>query len=660
MAQPTSRASSGRPRLMNRQPHLLGSVVFDGYDFGLQLQFLEGANKLLLERGGFYIRNSDHPLHRFWRVPKDKLLSGLDVLFQRLMELVDGRLQDTWQSFYQQIETAQTAPNRQVFTHGMRLRLAPLAQGGVLLSGDYHPGAVAVARRMRGVFLGQSKSWRIEASAELVRSNLILELGLAEDQFEILDTVQELLTDGSIVPADTVARISLGGPPLERSAPSVQEDVSTDVYLAVIPTIERTEFTAEQIALALNGHSLLDHQPAGIQHLLQRTSALLADDMGLGKTRQAIIAAAITAVDRPVLVITLSTLIINWKREIQMVYPQARIGMQVFDPSSQWIITNYERLGDYVLRAGHFEVMIIDEAHRLKEPTAAWTRHGFDIAAKVPNRYLLTGTPVLNRESELHTLLRLSGHPVGQLPLKAFCEQFAGSQDFRKNLRDAIGDWMLRRRKDVLPGLKGKQRQTLSVELSEEERREYDRIRCDDRPPLARLGSLRQLLEQVKVRVVMELLSELDVEDKVILFCEFKGTVTTLHKLCEEAGYGCATVVGSDTVTKRQKAIDKFQSDPLTRVFAATTSAAGTGNNLTAANYVMFLGLPWTPGMQDQAEDRAYRNGQLRMVVVKIPLIENSIDQMLWQMLLDKRQLAQDLIEPDVAAMNRANLAACL
>lgn len=475
-------------------------------------------------------------MHRFWRLPKDKLLSGLDVLFHRLIELADGRLQDSWQSFYQMIETAQSAPNRQVFTHGMRLRLAPLVQSGVLLSGDYHPGAVAVARRMRGVFLSQSKSWRIEASAELVRSNLILELGIAEEQFEILDTVQELLTEGSIVPADTVTRISLGGPPQERNAPSVQEDVSTDVYLAAIPTIERTELTAEQIALALNGHSLLDHQPAGVQHLLQRTSALLADDMGLGKTRQAIIAAAIRAVDRPVLVITLSTLIINWKREIQMVYPQARIGMQVFDPSSQWIITNYERLGDYVLRAGHFEVMIIDEAHRLKEPTAAWTRHGFDIAAKVPNRYLLTGTPVLNRESELHTLLRLSGHPVGQLPLKAFCEQFAGSQDFRKNLRDAIGDWMLRRRKDVLPGLKGKQRQTLPVELSAEQRHEYDRIRCEDRPGLARLGALRQLLEQAKVRVVMELLSELDVEDKVILFCEFKGTVTTLHKLCEEAG----------------------------------------------------------------------------------------------------------------------------
>lgn len=54
--------------------------------------------------------------------------------------------------------------------------------------------------------------------------------------------------------------------------------------------------------------------------------------------------------------------------------------------------------------------MVIDEAQRMKEPTAQCTRHGFDIAAQVPNRYLLTGTPVLNRETELHTLLRLPPH----------------------------------------------------------------------------------------------------------------------------------------------------------------------------------------------------------------------------------------------------------
>ncbi|KAI3478867.1 hypothetical protein L1887_59151 [Cichorium endivia] len=476
--------------LRNRTPRS-GSRVDRAYQWfwakikSGELEYVEGANRLFLERDGFYIRRAEHPQHRYWRMPKGKLLDDLDLLFHRLMELTEGRFNESWQTFSAKLAAAQQSPDRQAFTWGLTFRIAPLAQGGILLSGDYHPGAVAVSRH----------------------------------------------------------------------------------------------------------------------------------DMGLGKTRQAIIAAAIRAGDSPILVITLSTLIINWQREIQMVYPEARIGQQVFDPSLQWTIINYERLGDYVLQAGHFEVMIIDEAHRLKEPTAAWTRHGFDIAAK-----------------------------------------FAGSPEFRKNLREAIGDWMLRRRKDVLTELKGKQRQTLPVELSVEERREYDRIRLEDRPSLARLGSLRQLLEQVKVRVVMELLCELDVEDKVILFCEFKDTVSTLRAQCEQAGYSCVTVVGSDSVGKRQKAIDRFQSDTDTRVFAATTSAAGTGNNLTAANYVMFLGLPWTPGLLDQAEDRAYRNGQLRMVVVKIPLVENTIDQMLWQMLLDKRQLASDLIEPDAAAKTRSEL----
>lgn len=648
-----------RPRLMNRATALLTKAVFDGYDFGLQLPYIEGANRLLLDHGGFYIRRSDHPLHRYWRLPKGKLLNELDLVYRKLMELSDNRFDETWQSFSQKIEVAQTAPFRQAFTWGISFRLAPLAQGGCLLSGDFHSAMVAVAKRMHGVFLGHSRAWRIDATPELVRSNLMLEMELSEEQIEVLDIVQELLSDGSVVPAETLTRISLGGPAQERTRPAAV-DTSTDVYLAAVPSIQRTELTSEEITQALASYSLLSHQPPGIEHLLKRTSALLADDMGLGKTRQAVIAAAIRANGKPILVITLSTLIINWQREIEMVYPDARVARQTFNAEAQWIIVNYERLGDYVLQSSHFEVMIIDEAHRLKEPTAAWTRHGFDIAAKIPNRYLLTGTPVLNRESELHTLLRLSGHPVGQLPLKAFCEQFAGSQEFRQDLRVEISDWMLRRRKDVLPNLKGKQRQTLPVELSTDERQEYERIRNEDRPGLARLGSLRQLLERVKVRVVMELLAELDVEDKVILFCEFKDTVALLRTQCEEMGYGCVTLVGSDSVGKRQKAIDGFQTDPDTRIFIGTTSAAGTGNNLTAANYVMFLGLPWTPGLQDQAEDRAYRNGQLRVVVVKIPLVENSIDQALWQMLLEKRQVAQDLIEPDAAANIRSELAAAL
>lgn len=651
-----------RPRLLNSQPVLLEAAVFDGYDMGLLMPYIEGANKVMLARSGFFIRRGDHPLSRYWRVPKAKLIDELDLVYHQLIELAGGKITESWQAFRQKIESALCAPHRDAFTWGLLLRIAPMTDGGVLLSGDYHPGVVAVARRMRGMFLGRSSSWRINATAEILRSNLILELGLAEEQFEILDVVQELLGDGSVVPAEDIPRISLGGAPQESSAITSGEETSNDIYLAAVSPIERTEFSDAVIAQALEGYSLLEHQPAGIAHLLQRTSALLADDMGLGKTRQSIIAAHICAAGRPILVVTLSSLLINWQREVQAVYPDAKIALQKHDPQAQWMLINYERLGDYVTLAEHYHVLVVDEAHQLKEPTAERTRHGFDIAAKVPNRYLLTGTPVLNRETELHTLLRLSGHPVGQLPLGDFCERFAGNPEFRQNLRAELGDWMLRRRKDVLPGLKGKQRQLLPVAMDPEERRKYDTIRLEDKPIFARLGALRHYLEQVKIRIAMDLLGELDAEDKVILFCEFKPTVERLKELCDEAGVGNVTLVGSDSLTKRQKAIDKFQVDPDCRVFICTTRAAGTGNNLTAANNVFFLGLPWTPGQQDQAEDRAYRNGQLRTVIVKIPLVENSIDQQLWQMLLAKRQVSLELIEPEEQqdALAKAMLAATI
>ncbi len=109
------------------------------------------------------------------------------------------------------------------------------------------------------------------------------------------------------------------------------------------------------------------------------------------------------------------------------------------------------------------------------------------------------------------------------------------------------------------------------------------------------------------------------------------------------------TMVGTDSNTKRQKAQDAFQQNPDVRVFIGTTRAAGVGINLTAANYVIFASLPWTPALKEQAEDRAYRNGQTRLVIVKIPLMENTIDIDLWELLKHKHQIATDILDPEAA-----------
>ncbi|MCB1053854.1 MAG: SWF/SNF helicase family protein, partial [Acidobacteria bacterium] len=85
-------------------------------------------------------------------------------------------------------------------------------------------------------------------------------------------------------------------------------------------------------------------------------------------------------------------------------------------------------------------------------------------------------------------------------------------------------------------------------------------------------------------------------------------------------------------------------------------SAAGVGITLTAANYVTFASLPWTPALQRQAEDRAYRNGQRRDVIVLLPIIAETIDEQILALLESKTELEQDVVESAVRARLSAGM----
>jgi len=276
--------------MKHKRPPLLKLAVFDGYDYGLLLTFIEGSNRLLLDRQGYFIRRTEHPQHRAWRMPKARIHEDPAALCRQRIELAPIKLNETLSSFLDKQDQARSDCTGDAFTWGMRLRLAPLAAGGVLASGDYHPGVVAVYKRMQGRYLSQIRAWQLPGTAELTKLNLVEELGLADERFEILATLQELHSDGSVTPVRTSDGISIGGDFLEPAPERSEDEDCKNIFLASIAGIERTAWTDEAITEALHGYSLYDYQPAGVRHLLLRNSALLADDMGLGKTRQAIVA----------------------------------------------------------------------------------------------------------------------------------------------------------------------------------------------------------------------------------------------------------------------------------------------------------------------------------------------------------------------------------
>ncbi len=638
---------------------LLRTVVYDGYDFALLLNYFDGINVVLKAYQGKYVGQKESPYFRSWKIRKQIIEQQGDDLLLALLDASYTEFDETYDTFFAKIEAAQTSPTTSAFTADLKESIYPLESGGIALIGSYHPGVVTLVKSMQARYLPSMKAWKLAATAPIIlKNNLITALALRDDQVEILDGLYSIVEDAMFkAEHEDAAHINTANNAIpEEGLPPDDEEGDNEVYLAVTKPLCPTNFTRAQVDLLLKEYEVYDYQITGVWHLVSNTSALLADDMGLGKTRQSVVAADVLHRLQPdtsgkLLIVCPASLIINWTREILMIDPSATIATQKWDESAKWIVTNYERLADLVPRANRFLTMIIDEAHFLKESTLVRTRLAFDIAAKVPHRFLLTGTPILNRESEIHTLLRLSGHPVGNIPLRKFEEQFAGDVNFRRQLNKRISEWMLRRTKDtVLKTLKGKQRQLQYIDAAPQQRARYDAIANDPSLlALPKITKLRQILESIKIDSVLEMIADMQPTDKTLIFCEYKETVSVLKKRLADMGIQAVTVIGSDSNTKRQKAVDAFQSNPDVRVFIGTTKAAGVGINLTAANYVIFASLPWTPALKDQAEDRAYRNGQTRLVIVKIPLLENTIDADLWEMLKHKHEIASDILDPEEA-----------
>ena len=119
-------------------------------------------------------------------------------------------------------------------------------------------------------------------------------------------------------------------------------------------------------------------QKAGVQFIENTNgNTLLADVMGLGKTVQSIAWSLLHTERRPILVICPATLKLNWKREFEKwtdiksyVINSQDLKYQL--PIYEAYIINYDIVGkmEEMLKKMKFQVMILDEAHYLKNTKA--------------------------------------------------------------------------------------------------------------------------------------------------------------------------------------------------------------------------------------------------------------------------------------------------
>jgi SNF2 family DNA or RNA helicase len=168
--------------------------------------------------------------------------------------------------------------------------------------------------------------------------------------------------------------------------------------------------------------TLKPYQPEAVDKMVERGKVLVAYEMGLGKTCMTI--AAIEkmreeGLKKPVLVIALASLKYQWASEIKKFSDSTSL---VIDGSKttrttqyesaekhQYVITNYESIvNDWdVLKHIDFGVVVCDEATAIKGFRSKRTKKVKELAANIPIRFALTGTPIENgKPEELYSIMQ--------------------------------------------------------------------------------------------------------------------------------------------------------------------------------------------------------------------------------------------------------------
>ncbi|GFZ05649.1 switch 2 [Actinidia rufa] len=509
---------------------------------------------------------------------------------------------------------------------------------------------------------------------------------------------------------------------------------------------------------------LLEHQRAGVKFLYNlyesNHGGILGDDMGLGKTIQTIAflaavfgkggdsaATSLTgnqvAKKGPVLIVCPTSVIHNWEIEFSK---WATFSVSVYHGPNRDLI--FEKLGGHgveilvtsfdtfrihgsILSEVQWEIVVVDEAHRLKNEKSKL--YGACLEIKTPKRYGLTGTIMQNKIMELYNLFDWVA--PGCLGTR---------EHFSRHLVAVLRKYLLRRTKEETIGhlMMGKEDNVVFCAMSELQKRIYTRILqlpdiqclinkdlpcscgsplkqvecckrivpdgivwrylhrdnpdgCDScpfclvLPCLVKLQQISNHLELIKpnprddpdkqrkdaefasavfgtdidlvggygqnesfmglsdvkhcgkMRALEKLMvSWVSKGDKILLFSYSVRMLDILEKFLIRKGYSFSRLDGSTPTGLRQSLVDDFNSSPSKQVFLISTRAGGLGLNLVSANRVVIFDPNWNPAQDLQAQDRSFRYGQRRHVVVFRLLAAGSLEELVYTRQVYKQQLS--------------------
>lgn len=377
-----------------------------------------------------------------------------------------------------------------------------------------------------------------------------------------------------------------------------------------------------------------------------------------------------------------------------------------FKEKRKYRIMNYEALRIPLLieMLSHipFDIIIFDEIHKLRNPRTKLVE-GYTKKRKLEEVFLgkdkereggawnflnqhnggviigLSGSPIMNYPNDLYVPLscvRPDRYPRSINPWRHFMYKYCLWADSRygpyvygtrqlEELRRETEPFTIRRtKKEVLPFLPEKVHRRIPLEMKPDQRKLYNqmekelKILLDTGEPLyspnvlSCLTRLRQInidpkilgitCSSAKTEFIFDTISSTD--EKLVIFSCFEKYIHLLHLLLPNTPH--VVVTGRIHPDKRIEEVRKFQEDASIKLCLGTIQAMGEGVTLTAASNALIADRWWNQPSNLQAEDRLHRIGQTRGVQIILPVVRESIDALLDE-ILDRKHEASHAYYPE-------------
>jgi superfamily II DNA or RNA helicase len=461
----------------------------------------------------------------------------------------------------------------------------------------------------------------------------------------------------------------------------------------------------------LTGFEPLWYQIETVRKVLKqfRGRVLLADEVGLGKTIEASMVLKeyiLRGMVQRTLVLTPASLVGQWREELEakfgLAFATTYDPMLRTEPRAFWdqgrivasIAAARRREHAECLLARHFDLVIVDEAHHLRDRSS----QTWKLVDALNKRFLLllSATPVQNDLLELYNLLTLLKPGIFKT-LKEFRTVYMTPGKPRQpanpeRLRTLMRDCMIRNTRSVVAvKLPRRHATTIKVDGAPGETEAYAELASAARlmasrgeglgrqrlalhhlltaagsSPVAAATATRRIAERNsddpvwlklarrwseierggKEAALIELLRRNPAEKKLV-FVHSRETLTHLGIRFADAGLSFARFDGSMNGPDKDASIAAFRDE--VEVLLCTQSG-GEGRNIQFCNTLINFDVPWNPMAIEQRIGRIDRIGQAREVFVFNLVTRGTLEEQVL-LLLDEKISMFELVVGEVGAI---------